>query len=169
MAMRPILRADSPLVRQKAHKVKEFDDSLRALVEDMVKTMRAAPGIGLAATQVGVSLRVIVVELAQEEEPETERLYVLVNPEIVKARGEEEGEEGCLSLPGYVGEVKRASVVTVKGRDLKGREIRIKAKGLLARVLQHEIDHLDGMLFTDHLESLDRLRRLEPREREIPI
>ncbi len=159
-------------VHQKAKKVKDFGPSLKALVDDMVETMRAAPGIGLAAPQIGVPLRVIVVELPQvegEEDPQRGKLFVICNPEVVKSWGEEEGDEGCLSLPGYVGEVKRASRVTVKGQDLKGKKIRVKAQGLLARALQHEIDHLHGMLFTTRLESIDKLRRLEKAEEEAEL
>ena len=134
--------------------------------------MRAAPGIGLAAPQIGVPLRVIVVELPEvegEKDPQRGKLFVICNPEVVKSWGEEEGDEGCLSLPGYVGEVKRASRVTVKGQDLKGKKMRVKAHGLLARALQHEIDHLNGMLFTSRLESIDKLRRLEKAEEEAEL
>ena len=172
MAVRRILQAGEMVVRQKAKKVRGFDPSLKALVDDMVETMRAAPGMGLAAPQIGVPLRVIVVELPQvegEEDPQRGRLFVICNPEVVKSWGEEEGDEGCLSLPGYVGEVKRASRVTVKGQDLKGKKIRVRAQGLLARALQHEIDHLNGMLFTTRLESTDKLRRLEKGEEEAEL
>ncbi len=165
MTVRRILQAEEVAVGQKAKKVRDFGLSLEALVDDMVETMHAAPGIGLAAPQIGVPLRVIVVELPEgEEKPQRGKLLVLCNPEVVKTWGEEEGEEGCLSLPGYVGEVKRASRVMVKGQDLKGKKMRVKAQGLLARALQHEIDHLNGMLFTARLESIDKLRRLEKEE-----
>jgi len=167
VAVRRILQADEMVVRQKAKRVKDFGPSLKALVDDMVETMHTAPGIGLAAPQIGVPLRVIVVELPQvegEEDPQRGKLFVICNPEVVKSWGEEEGDEGCLSLPGYVGEVKRASRVTVKGQDLKGKNIRVRAQGLLARALQHEIDHLNGMLFTARLESIDKLRRLKKAE-----
>jgi peptide deformylase len=159
------------IVQKKAKKVRDFGPSLKALVDDMVETMRAVPGIGLAALQIGVPLRVIVVELplVEEEDPQRGKLFVICNPEVVKSWGEEEGDEGCLSLPGYVGEVKRASRVTVKGQDLKGKKIRVKAQGLLARALQHEIDHLNGMLFTARLESIDKLRRLEKAEEEAEL
>ncbi len=173
MAVRRILQADEMIVQKKAKKVRDFGPPLKALVDDMVETMRAAPGIGLAAPQISVPLRVIVVELplVEEEDPQRGKLFVICNPEVVKSWGEEEGDEGCLSLPGYVGEVKRASKVTVKGQDLKGKKIRVKAQGLLARALQHEIDHLNGMLFTARLESIDKLRRLEKaqEERELAI
>lgn len=171
MAVRRILQADEMIVQKKAKKVRDFVPSLKALVDDMVETMRAAPGIGLAAPQISVPLRVIVVELplVEEEDPQRGKLFVICNPEVVKSWGEEEGDEGCLSLPGYVGEVKRASKVTVKGQDLKGKKIRVKAQGLLARALQHEIDHLNGMLFTARLESIDKLRRLEKAQEETEL
>ncbi len=171
MAVRRILQADEMIVQKKAKKVRDFGPPLKALVDDMVETMRAAPGIGLAAPQISVPLRVIVVELplVEEEDPQRGKLFVICNPEVVKSWGEGEGDEGCLSLPGYVGEVKRASKVTVKGQDLKGKKIRVKAQGLLARALQHEIDHLNGMLFTARLESIDKLRRLEKAQEETEL
>ncbi|MBC7261245.1 MAG: peptide deformylase [Chloroflexi bacterium] len=170
MAKRDILVAGEPVLRQKAKKVTSFGPFLEGLVTDMLDTMRAANGLGLAAPQIGVPLRVIVIEMPAEEDEEGNeiqpgQLYVYCNPEIVKAYGEEEDEEGCLSVPGYVGMVKRAAVVTVKGQDLKGRPIRTKAEGLLARAFQHEIDHLDGKLFLDRVESPEKLRRIEPREK----
>lgn len=188
MAIKPILRAGHPVLRQRARKVKTFDDSLRALVRDMAETMHNAPGIGLAAPQIGVPLRVFVAELRPDREEsgeeggdvssqsrgarkrresgvrDLEELYVLCNPEIVKVWGKEEGVEGCLSLPGYVGEVRRATSLLVKGQDVHGNRIRVRAEGLLARVFQHEMDHLRGLLFTDRLESMEKLRRLEPAE-----
>jgi peptide deformylase len=122
----------------------------------MLETMHAEPGrVGLAAPQVGVPLRVIVIGLPEEED------LVIINPEIVRRRGERLVDEGCLSVPGYVGQIKRAESVTVKGRDQNGKEIRIKADGLLAQALEHEIDHLNGTLYLDHLESLDQLRKVE--------
>lgn len=175
--MRRIAVAGEPVLRQKARGVNRFDPSLANLVRDLVDTMRAAPGIGLAAPQIGVSLRVFVAEISPEDEravdelDQTGKLYVLCNPQIVKAWGEVEGTEGCLSIPGYVGEVKRAEVVLVRGQNLKGKPMRVKVRGLLARIFQHEIDHLDGILFTDRLESLDKLRKLEqpsPPEESVP-
>lgn len=170
MAIRPLSPSSDSVLRQKAKKVRDFGRSLEALIDDMVETMRAAPGIGLAAPQVGVSLQVAVIELPEEEDesenpdPYRGKLIVLCNPEIVKSWGEQEGQEGCLSLPGYVGEVKRAARVVVEARDQRGKERRIRAEGLMARVLQHEIDHLDGTLYVDRLESLEKLYRLEPSE-----
>jgi peptide deformylase len=161
MPVRPILSADIPVLRQKAKRVKRYNEKLRALVDDMIETLHAANGLGLAAPQIGVSLRVAVIEMpADEEEGTPARRYVLCNPEIVKAKGEQVDDEACLSLPGYVGEVTRAAVVTVKGFTPEGKPVRVKGEGLLARVLQHETDHLDGILFVDRVESLDKLRRV---------
>ena len=138
-------------------------------MQDMLDSMRAASGLGLAAPQIGVPLRVIVIEMLPETDQEgyeiqPAQLYVYCNPEIIRASGEEEDQEGCLSVPGYVGEIKRATVITVKGRDTSGRKIRTKANGLLARAFQHEIDHLDGILFVDRVESPEKLHRIEPDE-----
>lgn len=170
MAIRPILQGNESVLRQKAKKVRDFGPSLQALIDDMVETMHAAPGIGLAAPQIGVSLQVAVIELPQGEEenedPYRGKLIVICNPEIVKSWGKEEEQEGCLSLPEYVGEVKRAARVVVKARNRRGKEIRLRAEGLMARVLQHEIDHLDGNLFVDRVESLEKLYRLEPSEED---
>jgi len=151
---------DDPVLRRKANRVKHVDGSLERLVADMVETMHAAPGIGLAAPQVGIPLRVIVIQLPDEP------LVVMVNPEIVKGSAETEVEEGCLSVPGYVGTVKRYQHVTVKGRDLSGKEIRMKADDLLAQAFQHEIDHINGVLYIDHLDSPSSLRKLRPQEEE---
>jgi peptide deformylase len=169
MAVRPILTLEHPALRQKAKRVKHFGEALQKLADDMVETMRAAPGIGLAATQLGVMERVFVAELQKDEEdPQSGRLFILVNPEFVKIGSEEEErEEGCLSIPGYVGDVRRATWVTVKGQDLKGREVRVKAYGLLARVFQHEMDHLDGILFIDRVDSPDKIRKVQPQEAEL--
>lgn len=169
MAEHSILVAGEPILRQKSKKIKSFGPPLEGLITDMLDTMRSADGLGLAAPQIGVPLRLIVIEMpALEDEEgneiEPRQLYIYCNPEIVEASGEEEGEEGCLSVPGYVGMVKRATNLTVKGQDAKGRKIRTKAKGLLARAFQHEIDHLNGILFIDRVDSPEKLRRIEPRE-----
>jgi peptide deformylase len=166
MAVRPIVLIGDPVLRQKARRVRVFGERLRRLAEDMVETMREAPGVGLAAPQIGVSERLIVVEIPQDEgDPQSGKLYIVANPEIVKAgHEEEEGTEGCLSIPGYVGDVKRAIRVTIKGQDVDGRAMRIKAHGYLARVFQHEIDHLDGILFIDRVESPDKIRKVEAKE-----
>ncbi len=146
MAIRKILTLEKPVLRAKAKKVARFDSHLQRLVEDMWETMREAPGVGLAAPQIGESVRVLVAEYEDQH-------VAFINPEIIK-RSEEEilGTEGCLSIPGYVGDdVSRAASVTVKGRDPRGKEIRVKAEGWFARILQHEIDHLDGILYIDRI------------------
>jgi peptide deformylase len=167
----PITQAGEPVLRQKAKKVKSFGPSLDTLVKEMLDAMRAADGLGLAAPQISVPLRVIVIEMPAEldedgKEIHPGELYVYCNPEIVDASGEEEDQEGCLSVPGYVGQVKRATSVTVKGEDARGRKIRIKAKGLLARAFQHEIDHINGILFIDRVDSPEKLRRIQPDDEE---
>lgn len=156
MAKRKILVVDNPnerrILRAKAKKVSRFDAHLEHLVADMWETMREAPGVGLAAPQVGESIRVLVAEYEENE-------VALVNPEIIKrSEDEESGTEGCLSIPGYVGEgVMRSTAITVKARDPKGKEIRVRADGWFARILQHEIDHLDGVLYTDRITP-DKVR-----------
>jgi peptide deformylase len=166
MAVRPIIFADDPILRGKSKKVKNFGEALQALIDDMVETMQATNGVGLAAPQIGVLERVIVIQLPEDEEnPQSGKLFALCNPQIIRADGEEEGDEGCLCLPGYVGGVKRATSVTVKAQDRRGRKVRIKAEGLLARAFQHEIDHLDGLLFIDRVESPDKIRRIVPPEK----
>jgi len=161
MAVVPIRVLPDPVLRQKAKRVRNIDSSIKKLIEDMRETMHATGGVGLAAPQIGVSLRVIVVGIPGEED------MVLINPEVVRRKGERLLNEGCLSVPGYFGEVKRAESVTVKGLDLNGKEIRIKATGLLAEVLEHEIDHLNGVVYIDHLESMDKLRKIEPGEAQL--
>jgi peptide deformylase len=138
-------------LRRKARKVTEFGPDLQTLIDDMVETMRQAPGVGLAAPQVDVPLRVIVVEFGDEENEDAPlKLYTVVNPDIVRASDETVvGTEGCLSIPNFVGDVERVTQLTVKGQDRRGRPLRLKADGWLARIFQHEIDHLDGVLFTD--------------------
>ena len=157
MAIRPILTAESPILRERAKRVSTYDASLGRLLDDMLETMRDAPGVGLAANQIGVPLQVAVIEIEG-------RITELVNPQIVKASGEELDWEGCLSIPGYVAETPRRAKVTVKARDRHGREIRVKGEELMARALQHEIDHLNGSLYVDHLESLEELVRV----RDVP-
>lgn len=170
MALREILTSEQPVLRQKAKKVKRVDASTQKLVDDMLETMRAANGLGLAAPQIGISLRVLTIEMPEDdEEPQSGKQVILINPEIVKAEGEQFGEEGCLSIPGYVGLVRRAMKVTVKGLDRKGKEVRVKGEKLLARALQHEIDHLDGVLFTDRLEKREDLYRLTEDHERIPV
>jgi peptide deformylase len=169
MAVRPIVQADNPLLRKKSKKVKRFGRALQNLIDDMVETMHAVHGLGLAAPQIGVSQQVIVIQLPEDEEdPQSGKLYVLCNPEIVKTAGEEEIEEGCLSVPGFAGDVRRAAVVTVKGLDRHGKKIRIKAEGLLARAFQHEIDHINGTLYIDRVDSPEKIRRIVPVEEQEP-
>ncbi|MBG0771625.1 MAG: peptide deformylase, partial [Anaerolineaceae bacterium] len=136
--------------------INEFDHDLRALADDMVETMRVAPGVGLAAPQVGVSKKLVVVEYGSElDESFPKQLYVLANPEIIE-RSEEtvRGIEGCLSVPDLVGTVDRAQVVTVKAQDLNGKPMKIRAEGWLARIFQHEIDHINGILYTDRTNDI---------------
>ena len=157
MAIREICHLPNPVLRQKAKRVSTIDKSIQRLIDDMIETMQQAHGAGLAAPQVGVSLRVIVLQMP-EEEPRA-----VVNPKIVKRSGEQEVVEGCLSFPGYSGEIKRSESVTIKGLDRQGRAIRIKGTGLMAQALEHELDHLNGMIYIDHLESQDKLYKVEPK------
>ena len=157
MALRQIVTLPEAVLRRKAHTVTKFDKNLQTLVDDMIETMRAAPGVGLAAPQVSISERLIVVEYGEEEEDESEgqqegpkKLFVMINPEILKASQETLlGVEGCLSIPNLVGEVERHAAIQVKGLNRHGRPMKVKAEGWLARIFQHEIDHLNGMLFPD--------------------
>ena len=151
MTIRDIKTFPSEVLRKKAEPISKFDKDLQKLVDDMVETMREAPGVGLAAPQVGISERVVVIEFGHEDDEDIpKQLYVLVNPEIVKMSDETvRGIEGCLSVPGLVGSVDRARVVTVRAQDQQGKKIKIRAVGWLARIFQHEIDHLDGVLYTD--------------------
>jgi peptide deformylase len=153
--IRPILTVEHPVLRQKARKVPRVDTSIQRLLDDLAETMLDAPGAGLAANQFGVALRVCVVKGDENQ------IWGLVNPVIVKAAGSQVGDEGCLSKPGWVGEVERHESVVVKALNRHGKEVRIKSTGFTARAFQHELDHLDGVLFTDRLTSLDSLRRIE--------
>jgi peptide deformylase len=162
MAVREIVTLPEPVLRKKARKVTDFGPELQTLIDDMVETMRVAPGVGLAAPQVNASVRVIVVEYGEEDEeekaPVPPKLYTVVNPEITRFSNESEvGSEGCLSIPGFAGDVDRPLAVTVKGLNRRGQPIRIKAEGWLARIFQHEIDHLDGVLFVDRAERVWKL------------
>jgi len=149
MALREVVTIPDEVLRRKAHKVTNFDKDLSTLIDDMFETMREAPGVGLAAPQIDISQRVIVVEYAEEEE-EKPKSYAVINPEIIKTSTETEiGIEGCLSIPNLVGEVERFSTVVVKGFNKQGKPVKIKSSGWLARIFQHEIDHLEGILFTD--------------------
>jgi peptide deformylase len=154
MAILHICTYPEEILRQPAEPVTDIDEEVVKLVDHMAETMYSAPGIGLAATQVGVAKQVLVADIAARK-PESE-LIVLINPEIVAAEGEVLFEEGCLSVPDYQAEVKRHEKITVRGLNLKGEEVEIEAEGLLAIVLQHEIDHLNGKLFIDRLSKLKR-------------
>jgi peptide deformylase len=158
MSVIPIRTLPDPVLRRKARKVTGVDPSIRKLIANMIETMYDANGVGLAAPQVGVPLRIAVICLPEEDAKE----IVLINPEIIKKTGEREIEERCLSVPGYAGTVKRAVNVTAKARDANFKEIRIKADGLLAQALEHEIDHLQGVIYVDHLVSPDKLVKIEP-------
>jgi len=155
MAVLPICVLPDPMLRQKAKRVTIIDRSVQRLIDDMVDTMRAALGAGLAAPQVGVSLRLAVIEMPGED------VITLINPEIIKKQGERLITEACLSVPGYQGELKRSVWVKVKARDRQGKDIRIKGEELLAQALEHEIDHLNGVLYVDRVESPDKLQKLE--------
>lgn len=145
------------MLRQKAKRVPKIDAGIHTLIEDMIESMYAANGVGLAAPQIGVSLRVIVIGMPDEEP------FALINPEFVKRSGERPVDEGCLSVPGYRGELTRSSLVIAKGLNPKGKEVRVKSRDdLLAQALEHEIDHLNGTLYIDHLPSMDVLRKIEP-------
>jgi len=160
MALREIVLLPDPVLRRKAHKITNFEKDMQQLIDDMIETMREAPGVGLAAPQVGISQRLIVVEYGDEDDDEApKKLYVVINPEIVKLSEETvEGVEACLSVPGLAGTVKRHESVVVKGLNRHGRPIRIKAGGWLARIFQHEIDHVDGVVFTDRAERVWELQ-----------
>lgn len=156
MSILEIVTLPQAVLRHKARKVSDFGSGFQALVDDMIETMRQAPGVGLAAPQVGESTRLIVVEYGDEENSELPpRLYVMANPEITRASQETVlGTEGCLSIPGIQGDVERFESITVKGLNRQGKPMTVKAKGWLARIFQHEIDHLDGILFVDRAEKL---------------
>jgi peptide deformylase len=150
---------EDTVLRQKAKKVPIIDSSVQKLIDNMIETMQQANGVGLAATQVGVPLRVIVLQMPDESP------IAIINPEIVERAGEQEVTEGCLSVPGYYGKLKRSARVTVKGKDRNGRKIKIKASDLLAEALEHEIDHLNGTLYIDHLESNGQLYQVDGSEK----
>jgi peptide deformylase len=162
MALREIITLGHPTLRQKARKVTKFGPEVKQLIDDLVETMRAAPGVGLAAPQINIPERVIVVELpADEEEGKPAELYAFVNPEIVKVSREvEEGQEGCLSIPGYLGDVDRHTMVVVRGQDAFGKPQRVRVYDYLARIFQHEIDHLDGVMFIDRVTEPSKIHKI---------
>src|SRR5574341_1875212 len=161
MTVHPIRLLPDPVLRQKAVRVPAIDASIHRLIEDMIESMYAANGVGLAAPQIGVSLRVVVIGMPDEEP------FALINPEIVKRSGERTVDEGCLSLPGYRGELTRSTMVIAKALNPAGKPVRVKGRdNLLAQALEHEVDHLNGTLYVDHLPSMDVLRRIDQAEVE---
>ena len=154
MAVLKIRTLPDPVLRQKASKVSKIDGSIQKLIDDMIDTMHTNAGVGLAAPQIGVSLRVAVIELPGEE------VITLINPEIVKRQGERVVQEACLSMPGYQGEIERSVTVKVKALDRQGKEFRLKGEELLAQALEHEIDHLNGIVYVDHIEGPEKLWKL---------
>lgn len=154
MAVLKIRTLPDPVLRQKARKVNKIDGSIQKLIDDMIDTMHTNAGVGLAAPQIGVSLRVAVIELPGEE------VITLINPEIVKRQGERVIQEACLSVPGYQGEIERSVTVKVKALDRQGKEFRLKGEELLAQALEHEIDHLNGIVYVDHIEGPEKLWKL---------
>jgi peptide deformylase len=178
MALREIVTLPEPVLRRKAKPITKFDKKLQTLIDDMIETMRDAPGVGLAAPQVNISEQLIVVEYSEDEEEEEmeaemaeskpskpKKLYVMLNPEIVKASEEKVlGVEGCLSIPGIQGEVERHEAIQVKGLNRFGKPLKLKVDGWMARIFQHEIDHLNGVLFTDRAERLWKFQEEEEHE-----
>ena len=163
MSVLPMRIVPDSVLRAKAKRISNITPSLQRLIDDMIETMQDADGVGLAANQVGVLQRVIVIQLPEDEEPR-----VFINPEIVRTEGEREVVEGCLSIPGYRGLVNRAVKVRAKGLDRNGKSVRVNAEELLAQALQHEVDHLNGTLYIDHVVDKDKLWKEEPDQRDAP-
>ena len=160
MAIYKVITAENPILRRKAKKIHRFDPSIQKLAQDMFETMHASRGVGLAAPQIARSIRIFVAEFEDHK-------VAMVNPEIVKMEGEVLGTEGCLSIPGYIGEnIRRAEKIVVKGQDVRGKPMKVNAEGWFARVLQHEIDHLDGILFLDRLDRPEDLREIPEEDEE---
>ncbi len=168
MAVREVITVGEPRLRKRSREVEKVTPELRALIADMIETMDAHEGVGLAAVQVGELVSAIVVEVPENEDtPGSGQLYVVINPEIVKASQETEiGIEGCLSIPGYIGEVERATSIIVRGLDERGKRINLRPKGYVARVFQHEIDHTKGVLYIDRLVAPDRIWPVEEGDEE---
>ena len=170
MAVREIVTSPADVLRARAQKVRAFNPKLQKLIDDMVEAMRTAPGVGLAAPQVGVSQRVVVVEYREESQdgdgpPKPPKLFAVVNPEIARHSTETVvANEACLSVPGYYGDVERFETVTIKGLNRHGRPFRLKAEGWLARIFQHEIDHLDGVLYIDRAANVWKVEEGTPAE-----
>ena len=167
MAVRTILHYPNPVLRESAKPIEQFDEQLSKLVEDMAETMYAAPGVGLAAPQVGESLRLFIVDVAGDDEPSD--LHVFINPEIAAKEGTQVWHEGCLSFPGITEDIERAEKVTVRALDVQGTPFELTADGLLAVAIQHELDHLNGVLMLDHVGLLKRRiihRKMVKRDKE---
>jgi peptide deformylase len=156
MAVLPLSSRHDPVLRKKAKKVTRIDRSILQLIDNMIDTMKAVSGVGLAAPQVGVSLKIAVIQIPEQD------VIVLINPEVIKCGGVRELTEACLSVPGYYGEIKRSIWIKVKAQDVHGKEFRLRGEGLLAQALEHEIDHLNGKLYIDHLDSPDKLQKVMP-------
>ena len=157
MALREIRTYPDPVLRKKTSRVERIDSSLDLLIKDMVETMHAAPGVGLAANQVGVPLQLAVIDLStREDEDQRHPLLVIINPEILSMEGSVIEEEGCLSIPDYAEKVKRAARIKVRAQDRTGKLFELETEGLMAKALQHEIDHLNGLLFIDKLSPLKK-------------
>jgi peptide deformylase len=165
MSVLEILRFPNSILRKKAKEVEAIDERIHNLAHEMMRSLYCEPGIGLAAPQVGVSVRLIVVDLSIGEDPDS--LIVLLNPEIIVKEGTIKMDEGCLSVPDINEAVTRAERVVVKGHDLEGRAVEVEGEELLAVALQHEIDHLDGILFIDHISRLKRSRYITKRKKEL--
>ncbi len=174
MTVLEVRKAPDPVLLKKTNRVTKIDASIQRLIDDMIETMRDEHGVGLAANQVGVPLRVLVMGIPEDDEETGEKAvheYVLINAEFIKKWDEQEMEEGCLSIPGYRGKLKRFNQVKVKGLDREGKEVRIKGEGLLAQALQHEIDHLNGVLYVDRMKeqgTLDTLSKVAKRTSDGP-
>ncbi len=168
MTVLDVITVGDPRLRQRSREIEKVTPDLQQFIDDMVETMHAYDGIGLAAAQVGDLRQLIVIEVPEDEEtPGSGQLYVVINPEIIKSSAEtEEGIEGCLSVPGYVGEVERATSVLVRGLDRRGKKFRVRAEGFLARVFQHEIDHTRGVLYIDRLTAPNRIWQVKEGEEE---
>ncbi len=166
MALKEIVTDPFPVLKKQTAPVTEFGPELKKLVQDMAETMYAAPGVGLAANQIGVSLQVAVIDITPKEEEKAE-LIVLVNPRIVNAEGEQVGEEGCLSVIDYATNVKRFEKIQVEAQDIEGKPLNFVAEGFLARVIQHELDHLGGKIFVDRLSTLKRALYRKRRKKQL--
>ncbi|MBU0908259.1 MAG: peptide deformylase [Proteobacteria bacterium] len=165
MAIREIIKYPHPLLRKKASPITEFNAELKQLVADMAETMYSAPGVGLAANQIGVPQQIVVIDVSPKDEKN--RLIPLINPEILEGEGSVIDEEGCLSVVDYAANVERFTCIKVRARDLDGKEVEFEADGWFARVIQHEVDHLEGKLFIDHLSSLKRALYKKKRKKQL--